>query len=147
MRALLITVAALGITTSCDVASSEAAAAGATINLHIPVGPIPGTENPPVLPANPYKEDRVALTQGRRLFVNMNCSGCHGDHGGGGMGPSLRDEAWLYGGEDAHVFSSIAEGRAHGMPAWGFKLPEDQVWQLAAYVKSLRTPLEPEPPQ
>ena len=61
------------------------------------------------------------------------------------MGPSLRDEDWIYGSTDAQVFNSVAEGRAHGMPAWG-KLPEAQIWKLVAYIKSLRTPKEPEPP-
>jgi cytochrome c oxidase cbb3-type subunit 3 len=63
------------------------------------------------------------------------------------MGPILRDVDWIYGASDAQVFSSIAEGRAHGMPAWGTKLTEDQVWKLVAYIKSLRTPAEPNPPQ
>ena len=62
------------------------------------------------------------------------------------MGPSLRDEDWIYGSTDAQVFNSVAEGRANGMPAWGTKLPEAQIWKLVAYIKSLRTPKEPEPP-
>jgi cytochrome c oxidase cbb3-type subunit 3 len=62
------------------------------------------------------------------------------------MAPSLRDVDWLYGATDAQIFSSIAEGRAHGMPAWGSKLTDDQVWKLVAYVHSLRTPDEPHPP-
>ena len=33
---------------------------------------------------------------------------------------------WRYGNTPAQVFSSIAEGRAEGMPAWGTQLPEDQ---------------------
>lgn len=131
----------------CDIGASEAAPTGAVTHLRVPVGPVPGAENPPQLPANPYASDRVALVEGRRLFVDMNCSGCHGDHGGGGMGPSLRDETWLFGSEPARIFSSIAEGRGKGMPSWGAKLPENQIWQLATYVKSMRTPQEPEPPQ
>lgn len=62
------------------------------------------------------------------------------------MGPSLRDPAWLYGDSDAQVFNSIAEGRGKGMPAWGMKVPQDQIWKLAAYVKSLNSSLEPDPP-
>jgi len=62
------------------------------------------------------------------------------------MGPSLRDEDWLYGNTDQQIFSTILEGRAHGMPSWGKKLTNDQVWKLVAYVKSLRTPNEPHPP-
>ncbi len=123
------------------------AAAGAASPVDIPVGPVPGTPMQPALPADPYGNNPVALTEGRRLFVRYNCSGCHGGHAGGGMGPSLRDAAWIYGGDDSHVFDSIAEGRAHGMPSWGGKIPQQEIWQLVAYIKSLRTPDEPEPPQ
>ena len=62
------------------------------------------------------------------------------------MGPSLRDEDWIYGGSAPDVFSSVAEGRAHGMPAWGTKLNQQQIWELVAYIKTMRTPREPEPP-
>jgi cytochrome c oxidase cbb3-type subunit 3 len=62
------------------------------------------------------------------------------------MGPSLRDEDWIYGNTEEQIFSSIAEGRAHGMPAWQSKLTEDQTWRLVAYIKSLRTRNEPQPP-
>ena len=62
------------------------------------------------------------------------------------MGPSLRDVDWLYGNSDAQLFSSISEGRAHGMPAWAPRLTADQMWQLAAYIKSLRTRNEPQSP-
>jgi len=63
------------------------------------------------------------------------------------MGPSLRDESWIYGNSDSSTFGSIAEGRAHGMPAWGVKLPEEQIWKLVVYIHSFRTPDEPEPPE
>ena len=56
----------------------------------------------------------AAIAEGRQLFVQMNCSGCHGGRAGGGMGPSLRDVDWIYGDTDAQIFDSIAEGRAHG---------------------------------
>jgi cytochrome c oxidase cbb3-type subunit 3 len=86
------------------------------------------------------------MAEGRTLFVRMIGSGCHGGRAGGGMGPSLRDVDWIYGSTDAQVFSTIAEGRANGMPAWGTMLNEDQIWKIVAYVKSLRTPQEPNPP-
>jgi cytochrome c oxidase cbb3-type subunit 3 len=112
------------------------------------VGPIPGAPETGLKPrTNPYTQDPIALAEGRRLFVWYNCYGCHGGHGGGGMGPSLRDVTWIYGNSDANIFNSVAEGRANGMPAWGTKLPEDQIWKIAAYIKSLRTPLEPQPPE
>jgi cytochrome c oxidase cbb3-type subunit 3 len=62
------------------------------------------------------------------------------------MGPSLRDAAWIYGGSDTKIANSIAEGRAYGMPAWGRMLTPAQIWQITAYIKSMRTPHEPEAP-
>jgi cytochrome c oxidase cbb3-type subunit 3 len=76
----------------------------------------------------------------------MNCYGCHGGRAGGGMGPSLRDQQWLYGDTPADIFDSISEGRGNGMPAWGTKLPPDVIWKLVTYIQSLRTANEPDAP-
>jgi cytochrome c oxidase cbb3-type subunit 3 len=86
------------------------------------------------------------MFEGRQLFVRFNCSGCHGGRAGGGMGPSLRDVDWLYGNRDAQIFSSIMEGRAHGMPSWQRHLTADQTWKLVTYIKALRTRNEPQAP-
>jgi cytochrome c oxidase cbb3-type subunit 3 len=110
------------------------------------VGPIAGAGEPRHTTSNPYADNRTALGEGRQLFVRFNCSGCHGGRGGGGMGPSLRDVDWLYGHRDDQIFSSIVEGRAHGMPAWQSTLTPDQTWKLVAYITSLRTRNEPQPP-
>jgi cytochrome c oxidase cbb3-type subunit 3 len=123
------------------------APAAALPAIAVPIGPEPGPKRPIAIETNPYDQDRGALMEGRRLFVWMNCAGCHGTHAGGGMGPSLRDSAWLYGASDAAIYSSIAHGRQRGMPAWGTKLPRDQIWKLVAYVKSLGTTSEPEAPE
>jgi cytochrome c oxidase cbb3-type subunit 3 len=142
---------ALAAATGCKDASASSQgralpALGAIAEIQGPVGPLPGgAQAQPV--QNPYGNDAAALADGRRYFVSMNCSGCHGGHAGGGMGPSLRDEVWLYGGGDGDIFDSIAQGRSNGMPAWGSMLPADVIWRLAAYVRSLRTPAEPDPPR
>jgi cytochrome c oxidase cbb3-type subunit 3 len=110
------------------------------------IGPIPGPPTNIASIANPYTNDRTAMGEGRQLFVRFNCSGCHGGRAGGGMGPSLRDVDWIYGNTEAQIFGSIAEGRAHGMPAWQPRMTNDQMWKLVAYIKSLRTRNEPQPP-
>jgi cytochrome c oxidase cbb3-type subunit III len=110
------------------------------------VGPVPGVGEPPPR-ENPIGDDPTVLANGRNLFVGMNCAGCHGEHGGGGMGPSLRDAAWIYGGDAGSIFDSIAQGRANGMPAWGTLLPEQLIWNITAYVQALRTDQEPDPPR
>lgn len=121
-------------------------AGGGTSAANTPVGPIPGGVQTVAYRTNPLGDDPVALQDGRRLFNWYNCSGCHGGHAGGGMGPSLRDKDWLYGSRDDQIYDSIAQGRSQGMPAWGSKIPETQIWELVAYIKSMRTPQEPDPP-
>ena len=141
---LLIAVVVAG----CDLQSSQGnAAAGAPPTVVTAVGPVPGQGDVARRVLNPYgKDDAVSVTEGRRLFVRMNCSGCHGGRGGGGMGPSLRDVTWLYGNRDDQIFDTIAQGRAHGMPAWGTRLPAGEIWKLVSYIQSMDTPLEPDKP-
>jgi cytochrome c oxidase cbb3-type subunit 3 len=91
-------------------------------------------QNQPV--ENEYEENAYALSEGKHLFESMNCAGCHA-HGGGGMGPPLMDDKWIYGGEPDKIFATIVEGRPNGMPSFRGKLPDYQVWQIAAYVRSL----------
>lgn len=96
----------------------------------------PGAPSPPPPIANPLEENAYALSEGKRLFHWYNCSGCHAE-GGGGMGPALMDDVWIYGSEPANVFSTIVQGRPNGMPSFGGRIPENEVWELVAYVRSL----------
>jgi cytochrome c oxidase cbb3-type subunit 3 len=105
----------------------------------------PGTRQPETaaagtvrnLPASsPFTGNAYAISEGQRLYQWFNCAGCHAN-GGGGIGPSLMDKQWTYGGSPRNVYESVAKGRANGMPAWGAKVPEYQIWQLVAYVRSL----------
>jgi len=136
---------ALALAWGCSDALPPAAPEGRRPVTSNPVGPVPGVGEP-APERNPLEGDPSALQNGRRLFVQMNCAGCHGGHAGGGMGPSLRDPDWLYGKGPGDVFGSIAEGRGKGMPAWGTRLTEREIWELALYVSSLATPREPEAP-
>lgn len=88
--------------------------------------------------ANPYANDPDAVVQGRTLFNEMNCSGCHAAEGGGGMGPPLSDRQWIYGGEPANVFMSIWQGRPNGMPSFQ-NIGSEAIWRLVAYVRTLDT--------
>jgi cytochrome c oxidase cbb3-type subunit 3 len=126
--------------------AAEPRGASTGVSASEPIGPVPGPGRLRPALKNPFEGDDAALVAGRKLFVSFNCSGCHGGRAGGGMGPSLRDEDWIYGSEPADIFDSIAEGRAHGMPAWGVLLPPQYIWQLVSYIDSLRTPREPDPP-
>jgi cytochrome c oxidase cbb3-type subunit 3 len=85
---------------------------------------------------NPYEDNAFAVSEGKRLFDQMNCSGCH-SHGGGGIGPPLTDDEWIYGAEPPNIFSTIVEGRPGGMPSFRGRIPNYEVWQLVAYVRAL----------
>jgi len=91
--------------------------------------PTPGT-------SNMYQESAYSVSEGQKLFDQYNCSGCHA-HGGGGIGPPLMDNNWIYGSEPGNVFATIMQGRPNGMPSFRNRIPEYQAWELAAYVRSL----------
>jgi cytochrome c oxidase cbb3-type subunit 3 len=95
-----------------------------------------GQVRSPLRSESPYDENAYAVAQGKRLYRWYNCSGCH-SMGGGGIGPALMDNRWKYGGDPASIFASIMQGRPEGMPSFGGHIPEDQVWQIVAYVRSM----------
>ena len=77
-----------------------------------------------------------ALAQGKLYYRWFNCTGCHAQ-GGGAIGPALMDENWIYGKDPDAVFATIMEGRPNGMPSFRGRIPEEQAWQIVAYVRSL----------
>jgi cytochrome c oxidase cbb3-type subunit 3 len=102
---------------------------------HIPAG-FPSHDKPLAL-SNPYEGNENARKTGAQLYVSYNCVDCHGADGSGAMGPSLADSRWHFGGSPAEVFESIYEGRPDGMPTWGGRIGNDQIWMLVTYVRSL----------
>ena len=91
-------------------------------------------EQPPVL--SPYQENAYGIAEGKRLYTAFNCNGCHAQ-GGGGIGPALMDENWIYGSAPDQIYSTIAQGRPNGMPSFARHVPSQQIWQLVAYVQTL----------
>ncbi|MDB5296950.1 MAG: cytochrome c class [Phycisphaerales bacterium] len=96
----------------------------------------PGEPTPYAFKPNPYEENAQAMSEGKQLYQAWNCVGCHA-HGGGGMGPALIDDKWIYGSEPEQIVSTIIQGRPNGMPSFRGKIPDYQVWELAAYVRSI----------
>ena len=76
------------------------------------------------------------MAEGKRLYIQFNCNGCHA-LGGGDIGPALMDGKWIYGHEPDQIFASIVEGRPNGMPSFRGRLPDQQIWQIVAYVRSM----------
>jgi cytochrome c oxidase cbb3-type subunit 3 len=83
-----------------------------------------------------YEKSAYQIAQGKTLFTWFNCNGCHAN-GGGNSGPALMDDKWIYGSKIENIVETIREGRPNGMPSFRGKIPDNQVWQLAAYVRSL----------
>jgi cytochrome c oxidase cbb3-type subunit 3 len=96
----------------------------------------PGTPQDTTHLEDPYGGNAWAVSEGQRLFGWYNCAGCHAN-GGGGMGPPLMDDTWIYGSAPEQIFNTIVQGRPNGMPSFAGKIPTQQVWQLVAYVRSL----------
>jgi cytochrome c oxidase cbb3-type subunit 3 len=101
----------------------------------MPGAPGAGAQSKTTVPA-PYGENGWAISEGKRLYTWFNCIGCHAN-GGGGMGPPLMDDKWIYGSDPESIHATILQGRPNGMPAFGGKLADQQVWQLVAYVRAL----------
>jgi cytochrome c oxidase cbb3-type subunit III len=115
-----------------------APSAAATLDTVQVSGLHPGAGPAQAGPASPgyYQESAYAVNEGKRLFNQYNCSGCHAN-GGGGIGPPLMDPAWIYGSEPANIFATIMQGRPNGMPSFRNRIPEYQGWEIVAYVRSL----------
>lgn len=82
--------------------------------------------------------DPLAQQIGERLYID-NCSACHQRNASGNRllgAPSLVDDDWTWGGDDASIRTSILEGRQGVMPPLG-TLGADTVTNIAHYVLSL----------
>lgn len=92
---------------------------------------------------NPAIGDPKAIEAGQKLFAN-GCGACHGPDGQGGRGPNLRERVFWHPLDDETLYKSIKNGIGGGMPA--ANLPEDQLWQVVAFVRSLTSPAIETPP-
>jgi cytochrome c oxidase cbb3-type subunit III len=104
-----------------------------------------------------YEGNTQAIAAGQQLFEWYNCAGCHLD-GPGGAGPPLTAKQWIHGGRLDQIYAMIVQGHPSGMPSWGAIIPDNEIWEIAAFVKSLAAsnpanaagqlrPISPPPPQ
>jgi len=87
---------------------------------------------------NPFtgKEDGIAA--GKILYNQIGCQGCHGGGGGGGMAASLIDDSWKFGSDDETLYKLIkGQIPEQTMPVVYSSLPDEQVWQILAYIRTL----------
>jgi cytochrome c oxidase cbb3-type subunit 3 len=98
----------------------------------------PAVQEPPTQGgAGPhFSGDAEQIKAGGQLAAKFNCIGCH-FNGGGGIGPAFLDDVWVYGDSIEQIHAVISNGTPNGMPTWQGKIPDEQIWQLAAFVESL----------
>jgi len=89
---------------------------------------------------NPYNVDKAAIAKGESLYSTA-CSGCHGHHAEGKLGPGLADDYWTYpaNNTDAGLFSSLYGGLAGMMGPQKGRLTQDEMLQVMAWVRSVYT--------
>jgi aldose sugar dehydrogenase len=64
------------------------------------------------------------------------CASCHGPNLSGGMAPSMLDDAWRFGADDASIATSIRDGRPEaGMPPMGGALTEQEVRAMVIFIR------------
>jgi mono/diheme cytochrome c family protein len=83
-----------------------------------------------------------AIAAGSTVYQE-HCAKCHGADGNGhGSRPPVRS-ARMAAATDGDLFWLLKNGQPfRGMPAWA-KLPDDQRWQVVAYLRSIQAPVSP----
>lgn len=141
MRMIFLTLACLSLLLGgCEREKRDVSKEPKTAEPVVALSPLSPGDGVPQAASSPdaesYQKEAYQLSEGKRLFGWFNCTGCHGN-GGGGSGPPLMDAKWIYGGNIENIVATIREGRPNGMPSFRGKIPDNQIWQIAGYVRSL----------
>ena len=87
---------------------------------------------------NPFTGNADMAAEGRALYFEVGCQGCHGGGGGGGMATSVIDDAWVFGSDDEALFRLIkGEMPDQTMPTVYSVLEDDEVWKILAFIRSV----------
>lgn len=87
---------------------------------------------------NPFAGQKAAIEAGAQRFKS-NCAACHGADAEGGRGPALAGNRDIQRMDDQQLFNTIRQGiPGTSMPP--SQLPDEQTWQLAAFVRNLSAP-------
>ncbi|WP_137157393.1 cytochrome-c oxidase, cbb3-type subunit III [Rhizobium sp. FKL33] len=83
--------------------------------------------------------DAAMVEPGKQLFAD-NCASCHGENAEGNRefgAPNLADAIWLKGEGEEAVIRQVNAPKHGMMPAWGGRLSDATIKQLAVYVHAL----------
>ena len=87
---------------------------------------------------NPFTGNADMAAEGRTLYFQVGCQGCHGGGGGGGMATSVIDEAWTFGSDDEVLFRLIkGEVPEQTMPTVYSVLEDEEIWKILAFIRSV----------
>ncbi len=94
--------------------------------------------------ANPTEPTSDSVATGRQRYV-FSCRPCHGNRGkgdgdmshAGGVPSDLTDKVWQHGASDGEIFLVIKEGVSADMQAYKSQIPDDDIWHLVNYIRSL----------
>jgi mxaJ protein len=87
---------------------------------------------------NPFTGNAEMIAVGKTLYFQIGCQGCHGGGGGGGMAASLIDDSWKFGSDDETLYKLIkGQIPEQTMPTVYSMLPDEQVWQILAFIRSV----------
>lgn len=88
---------------------------------------------------NPFAGQSDAVQAGRLLYLD-HCAQCHGKNAEGSRNrPQLRSQRIQSDASEGDIHWLLVNGNMRrGMPSWS-KLPDQQLWQLISYLRSLKT--------
>ena len=87
---------------------------------------------------NPFTGNADMAAEGRTLYFQVGCQGCHGGGGGGGMATSVIDDAWTFGSDDDVLFRLVkGEIPEQTMPTVYSVLEDDEVWKILSFIRSV----------
>jgi len=86
---------------------------------------------------NPYAGQAEAAAAGRKLF-EQHCAQCHGQDARGLERAADLHSPAIQDAPPGTLFWALRNGRVRkGMPSWS-QLPDQQLWQIATYLKTLK---------
>jgi mono/diheme cytochrome c family protein len=111
---------------------------------------------------SPYPDFASVAEQGHKIYMSLDCNGCHGGGGGGGMAVPLTNPIWVYGDDDDTLFRLITLGTGSlspnnafqklgytrkgseavvgPMPHFGEAIAtDDDLWKIIAWIRSVNS--------